>query len=58
MSRSPRLLLASSAPRRLALLRQIPRMPAVVPGGADGSVVAREEPEVSGRRFALAKAQG
>ena len=57
MSRLPRLLLASSSPRRLALLRQIHLMPAVLPVDVDESVLAGEAPEDYVRRLALAKAQ-
>ncbi|MEO6697922.1 MAG: nucleoside triphosphate pyrophosphatase [Paraperlucidibaca sp.] len=57
MSRSPRLLLASSSPRRLALLRQIHLMPAMLPVDIDESVMADELPEDYVRRLALAKAQ-
>ena len=57
MSRLPRLLLASSSPRRLALLRQIHLMPAVLPVDVDESVLEGEAPEAYVRRLALAKAQ-
>lgn len=57
MSRSSRLLLASSSPRRLALLRQIHLLPAVLPVDIDESVLANEPSEAYVRRLALAKAQ-
>lgn len=57
MSRAPRLLLASSSPRRLALLRQINLLPAVLPVDIDESVLPDELPEAYVRRLALAKAQ-
>lgn len=57
MNRPARLLLASSSPRRLALLRQVHLLPAVLPVDIDESVLPNEPPEVYVRRLALAKAQ-
>ncbi len=56
MSNSPRLLLASSSPRRLALLRQAHLSPVVLPVDVDESVRDGESPLDYVQRLALAKA--
>jgi septum formation protein len=54
---TPRLVLASSSPRRVAVLRQLGLVPQVMPANVDERYLADETPEQHVERLARSKAQ-